>query len=594
MPLNNYFTVSLRDSYDRVQRNTAQLGIRLTLGAMEKGEQPKVEDRLLDPIRRHLGTWNTGSGIPSQQAYVNTGVRVLTRDNIWFFSSAGTPFVAANGFSNCTYENNCLDTSFSQTTVDAIDAISPAANLYLGPGNYGTFSGTSFSSSAVVQQADFLTRLALNPRQSVYGRNGDFTLTQLRAISGGFTLSGGNTYDSMLLLNDNSEFTDGIRITGGDVTISNSVIGTNSNALGFRNAVIMSAEANSSISNVTIENSRLEAFVDNTNDVNVTASGVIIFSGSGVRLVNNIINVNATQRTANTVTGRGVVLSGGEEKELNNVQVNVNVRNLAGGDANAQGISIASMNLTNPVNIRNSTLNTNVISTGNGVNSTATAAGITVNSGSPVIINSTLTVDSLNQTTNGISLSTGIDATAGFVNAAGIEITSSANSANIATSNGINTSAATVNFAGMDITSIATSTNTATSKALTAFDTFINEVTSRNGTFLPSTFTAQANGTQVALAKGVELSDSHFDNNITSNRRIGTHMTYNVAATGNNARAVGVEAVNSSSAVLFNSALSVTSNNTPGINFLSSENSVIRDCSFFGLALTGTCPVVGK
>ncbi|ASQ47093.1 hypothetical protein [Legionella clemsonensis] len=99
---------------------------------------------------------------------------------------------------------------------------------------------------------------------------------------------------------------------------------------------------------------------------------------------------------------------------------------------------------------------------------------------------------------------------------------------------------------------------------------------------------------QIALAKGVELNDSDFSNNITSNRRIATHMTYNVAATGNNATAIGVEAVSSSSATLFNSALNVTANDTSGIDFLRSENSMIQDCSFFILALDGSCSVVGK
>ncbi|OCH98374.1 hypothetical protein A8135_12545 [Legionella jamestowniensis] len=629
MPLNNYFTVSLRDSYDRVQRNTAQLGIRLTLGAMEKGEQPKVEDRLLDPIRRHLGTWNTGSGIPSQQAYVNTGVRVLTRDNIWFFSSAGTPFVAANGFSNCTYENNCLDTSFSQTTVDAIDAISPAANLYLGPGNYGTFSGTSFSSSAVVQQADFLTTLSLNPRQSVYGRGENFTVAGLRVLKGSLTLINNNTVDSIFLVNSDGEFTNGLRVLGANNRITNSIIGTNNAASGFKRAVTIESGQL-----FTLENSRLEAFSDS----NIPATGILMVNASEI-LINNVsINVNAIQQNTNSVSGEGInILESLGKVSITNSRINVQVKNSAGQNSEATGISIDQNGSIANTIISNSQVSVNSSSHGSGLNSTSNALGISVE-GKAQVVDSSINTHSLNETTNGISTSSGYQTVSqaagssleilrsqGTVTAQATGLNSMANATGLLVSSGtdaditaarisasaqatlesnatginataeINEPSASIFFTGIDITSTATSANTATAIALRASHATINEVATSNGTFLPSTLTAQATGTQIALAKGAELNvSSRFNNDVTSNRRIGTHMTYNVAATGNNARAIGVEAVNSSSAVLFNSALSVTANNTPGINFLSSENSVIRDCSFFGLALTGTCPVVGK
>jgi hypothetical protein len=54
---------------------------------------------------------------------------VQTRGNIWFFSGTGNAFIAANGFDNCTYENNCSPSSFSQANIDSIKFELRAGNI---------------------------------------------------------------------------------------------------------------------------------------------------------------------------------------------------------------------------------------------------------------------------------------------------------------------------------------------------------------------------------------------------------------------------------------------------------------------------------
>ncbi|CEK11382.1 inverse autotransporter beta-barrel domain-containing protein [Legionella hackeliae] len=627
MPLNNYFTVSIRDSYDKVQKNTAQLTIRLTLGGMDKSGPPNVENRLLDPFRRHLGTWNTGSGIPSQEAYVNTGVRVLTRDNIWFFSSAGTPFVAANGFSNCTYENNCLDTSFSQTTVNSIDTISPNANFYLSSGSYGTFSGAS---TFVAPEADFLTVLTLNRGQSLYGRSIGFATSQLRIVEGSMELTGGNTYDSLFLINNNSEFFNGLIITGSNVRIANSVIGGTSNFRGYKRAVFVNEAQD-----VVIENSRLEAFVDNVVNTNIIATGISIVDSKGVQLINDTINVNATQRAANTISGRGIIIDGddtGSIKVLNS-QANVQVTNAAGVDAIAQGIVIDDLDFNIKPNILNSTINVNATSTGNGIGSTSVAQGILVQSGQVNVEDSLVRVNSLNETANGVSHALGYNVVNVFTtlrlfrtnanvtaesrgdnssaNSIGLtvneraiasleqtQINASSQARLLAITTGINAvgistfNKATVSFAGVDITSEA-SANVARAIAIRGSNGLISETASINGSVLASNFTATANGLSSAFAEGLNLNQSEFKNLIVALKFFRAD-TYTVAATGADATAVGIEAANSSIAILAFPNLEVNNNAVEGVDFLSSTGSEIRLCSFLGFALSGECPLVGN
>ncbi|KTD11211.1 hypothetical protein, partial [Legionella hackeliae] len=525
-----------------------------------------------------------------------------------------------------TYENNCLDTSFSQTTVNSIDTISPNANFYLGSGSYGTFSGTS---TFVAPQADFLTILTLNRGQSLYGRSNNFTTRGLRIIRGSLELAGDNNYDSLQLINNDNEFGAGLIIMdSSDVRVSNSIIGEASRKLGYREPVLIDRARD-----VVIDNSRIVAFVDNTTDSDISVNGVRITDSNRVALNNDVIVVSATQHGAAAVQCQGIFVIDSRLINIINSQLNVKVQNLAGQDVTARGL-VLTRPLSEPLTIKNSTLNIDAISTGIGTSSAVMAEGIS-NASRVSVFDSVITVNSLNETSNGSSnakifnseesstlltitrtsatasaKATGENATASalglsvgreaIANLERAKITASAEASSTATAIGINETGfsiekrATLNFAGMDIRSVAVANNSATAKALVAEWGLTEEVVSSNGTFLPSTINAEANSSFIAIAEGVELDNSIFTNNVKDNRSFDTQVTYNVAANGNLSSAIGVLAFNNSQATLFNSVLNVTTNNKPGIDFISSQNSVIRNCSFSGLILTGTCPVVGK
>ena len=189
MSLTQHVALELNDSYDSLQHNEATIRLRVMLGGIPKNLPPDVHNRLLDPIERHLGTLENGSGAISTQSLKDTGILAAEQNNIWFFTqqSNGTAFDPANGSNNCTFEHPCSGPYFNQTDVNTINGIAPDTVFYFasGPG------GTSYS---IINGG---TALTINNGQSMYGRTLDFSLpapaTGRPLFIGGLNLLGNNT-----------------------------------------------------------------------------------------------------------------------------------------------------------------------------------------------------------------------------------------------------------------------------------------------------------------------------------------------------------------------------------------------------------------
>ena len=142
-PYNENISILIHDAYDRVQRNTFMGTLRIVFGAIPKTPQPDVHTRLLDPFQRHLGSYQTGSGIPINTITHQLNKTLMT-NNIWFFNPGGTLFNLANGFSNCTYEHPCGE--FSQNALDGINTLALNAKLFVNSGTYNNpLPNTGFS-----------------------------------------------------------------------------------------------------------------------------------------------------------------------------------------------------------------------------------------------------------------------------------------------------------------------------------------------------------------------------------------------------------------------------------------------------------------
>lgn len=160
IPVNRYIGVTARDSYDNVQHNTVMVGLRVTLGGVNTNptdiHQP-IQQRLLDPIERNMATLGEGNGEPIQTVLtpVSEGgappTPELERDNIWFFSTTATGTFTGS-IEDCTEENACASTDFTQETIDGINALklssseindvnSTSPSFYLAPGTYNSLNG---------------------------------------------------------------------------------------------------------------------------------------------------------------------------------------------------------------------------------------------------------------------------------------------------------------------------------------------------------------------------------------------------------------------------------------------------------------------
>lgn len=333
MPLSyQWASVELRDSYDNVNHNTFLLTIRFTFGGLDKTGAPTIQDRMLDRIPRHLGNLNSGDGIPSEKAIVNTGRSVVVRDNIWFFID-GAP-TTIQGVQNCTYEHPCV--GLAQTQIDTINALAPNANFYFAPGIYNNPTvGTGFSFYA---------------GQNIFGRTSNFTQpatgSERPLLNDSILLNGNNSVynvrvfaNSELNVDSNGTiipFHLGMLVTKtatGTVNVYNTDIVANAVTLNAAAAINDSATATLNIYNSTLSGSMLNiaggiiigAGNVSSGNLNITGSTVAVTQSD---LVNNfnilfgvVNNESGTINIANSIITANSNNAGLTATVLNNSSV---------------------------------------------------------------------------------------------------------------------------------------------------------------------------------------------------------------------------------------------------------------------------------
>lgn len=207
LPVNRYLGFTARDSYDNIQHNTFLVGIKLTIGGVNtqpRDEHQPIQQRLLDPIERNLATLGQGVGEPVQDVLtpVSNGpapTPELERSNIWFFSPTATGTFDGS-LAACTIENPCINTDFTQATINGINTLvasssnidttmnSTSPSFYLAPGTYSSLNGED----PLEFTNDWL-----------FGRSENFASAQQSALLvGGMSFFGtNNLLDHIILLN---------------------------------------------------------------------------------------------------------------------------------------------------------------------------------------------------------------------------------------------------------------------------------------------------------------------------------------------------------------------------------------------------------
>ena len=205
------FTVSLLNSYDNINRYTFGINLAVTLGGDSNEYSGNVEDRMLDPVERHIGIIDTGAGTYDQQSYQVTGYGT-EHDNVGYTSPNGTGVG--------TYEDPA---PLTQASLDAFnEQFSDGALIFVQGGSNADYTLDS--------------ALSLYSGQDIYGRTADYTAPaasdeqpQITAADesdafyiGTFTTNNVNTISDVSIYGNNAEGYAGINILGsGVVTVSN-------------------------------------------------------------------------------------------------------------------------------------------------------------------------------------------------------------------------------------------------------------------------------------------------------------------------------------------------------------------------------------
>ena len=463
--VNSFITLSAHDTYDNEQHNTFEVGVRLTLGGVNKSPrnplQP-IRERWLDPIERNLSTLGQGSGtvISNQQTVLNNEEVVLQRENIWFFDTNASSTFA--GVESCTAENPCSAPTFNQTVINEINNID--SDLVIPPGPTPWFYFRSGNYSAIdngmplVLQAD-----------SLFSRTQNWQAPQRGAIfSGGFVVNGNSVFDAITLLND-PVFTQPYAIllnTGGTLTLDNTLIGINNNLYGQAYAVgVQMNDANLDV----LDHSEIITFSNNA-----TAS-------IGIHAVDNIgsnIHVSDSQITAivNGVYFNVNYVSAGilAENEIgaSNTTANIIVDNMASVTSSAIG-NFGQFTLTGV--LARETANNLTIETGGNVAAEAkvnyanaiNAQGVSLigNTNNVQLDNGTITTD--------IKIPIG-DPNFSTINATGLVLTGITNTVNLKTSSKINVTAIAGNAQAIVADGIAIKGQSAANNNITVDNSQIN------------------------------------------------------------------------------------------------------------------------
>ena len=181
-------------SYDDYQHSNVVGGLGISFGGVRKHwADPSLSERLTDPVDRYLANLGHGSGIPSKTLLYGMGSgssSVLISDSIAFFSQTGTPNNGgtALNINNCTFENPCGPTDFSQTGVNDLSTLLPNTDFYFNGGTY--------------EAADGVEPLTLNNGQSIFSRTSNYSASATGAarseFEGGFILNGNNQLNAVV------------------------------------------------------------------------------------------------------------------------------------------------------------------------------------------------------------------------------------------------------------------------------------------------------------------------------------------------------------------------------------------------------------
>ncbi len=337
--LNHHWRVGARYNYDNVNRSVAALNLGVRLGGERyPSSHYAIQQRITDPIERHVSQLGHGSETPSRVYFHDLGPQIA-QSHIFFFNQAISDnsnlirLSPVTSLSQCTFENPCGPSQFNQDTLTAIASLDPNAVFYFNGGTYTAALHTGGPAGTVP--------ITLQPNQVLESRTPDYTLTaspaQRTTFIGGFQLSsnnvlrniniqagsgittgiessqsGSSTINSSVIGDNTYAYTIGIDLSNGaQINVFNSTVFANTTALNLQTSAI--ANINNSVFNVNssvnpaigiVANNAMLTFTGSNLSVtgNTSLTGIQLYNSAASTTINNAsIQVNTT--TSQTVNG---------------------------------------------------------------------------------------------------------------------------------------------------------------------------------------------------------------------------------------------------------------------------------------------------
>ena len=321
---------------------------------------PELDERLTDPVERNLAELGRGSTIPTRlkakpMMAGSTEVTLTLQVNMAFFSQTGGPNNGGVGLSlaNCTFENPCGPTDFSQASVNALAGLLPNTQLYFNGGTYTTSSPIN-----------------LAPGQALRSRTADYSQPATGAarstiLSGGtIGLQGNNTLENIILFPRTAEIASqvGINITGSNNTLTGSQIGNPDNFT-FNIGINDNSSNNTRIDNTSINVNNTGITGNASSNITIQNSEIAISFNSSVRGVSfsngstaSIINTTITIGSVDIATPIGVIANSGSRVGIINSSISMGSGSptVIGLQANGSGSLITMMGGTIQLGNQNS------------------------------------------------------------------------------------------------------------------------------------------------------------------------------------------------------------------------------------------------
>ncbi len=162
-PINKNLSVSLFNSYDNVNNYAVGVSLTATFGQDSTVFSNNINDRLLDPVERHIGIIDTGAGNYDQQGYKDEGM-ALQYDNVYFISETGS------GNGDGTYGNSA---QLTQENLDMFATETDSSRIYIqGDSTYLVNEETTQTGD--VYTTDVASGLYVHAGQNFYGTSTDY------------------------------------------------------------------------------------------------------------------------------------------------------------------------------------------------------------------------------------------------------------------------------------------------------------------------------------------------------------------------------------------------------------------------------------